>query len=613
MSYAASAIVFSAGVGAYSANKSAKGAAAAQEAGSEAAIAAQRESDERHYAEQARIRMALSPYVQAGYEAIGYSAPEAAQAAYVPPRQTYTIPARDSGNQGLGSGNVSQLNDMGQPQYDGEINISPEGPRPSVYNTQFNSPAELLAKQEAWDSAKKNPINEAIPSTGLQTGGSAPMLTDAQWRQQLQDEMASGNTVDAEPRNYDSSIERQKPNFNRAIFNEEGTVIGAHPELGGSSATGTGSNLRAFGDDRNYALPNLTSTIQAGDRSRGGLEGVAAAANVGDVQQYVGAGSEGLSSLGEYSNAGQQSLGGLGQYTQAGEQALSGLGGYSQAGQGAIPVLEQYSQAGSPALEMQQAIAGTLGPEAQQAAYDQIGNDPSTQYMMNQAKEGILSGGSATGQLRGGRTSGLLAEMRPAIMSQAINDRYNQLSGLTALGGQYSGNLAQMGAGIDQGQANMGAGLQQYQTGLGAGIDQYKTGLGADASRYLMSEGVGAGKFLTGAGTNAAQNMYTGSQGALTNLGNFGLSAAGMQPAGAPTSPYSSMYQDQGASNAGRAIAQGNALSGAVNSGMSNYFQAKKMGMFDGGGNSNQATPYTMGGDSQQDYQNYSGPDYSGF
>ena len=37
--------------------------------------------------------------------------------------------------------------------------------------------------------------------------------------------------------------------------------------------------------------------------------------------------------------------------------------------------------------------------EAQAEAYAQVESDPAVQYMMDKAKEGILSGGSATGNL----------------------------------------------------------------------------------------------------------------------------------------------------------------------------------------------------------------------
>lgn len=106
-------------------------------------------------------------------------------------------------------------------------------------------------------------------------------------------------------------------------------------------------------------------------------------------------------------------------------------------------LLAPYQQAGKGAIQQQQALAGTLGPEAQRAAISQIENSPEFAVQMQQGEDAILANASATGGLRGGNTQAALAQFRPQLLSQLINQRYEQLGGLSGQGLQSAGIGAQ--------------------------------------------------------------------------------------------------------------------------------------------------------------------------
>ena len=205
------------------------------------------------------------------------------------------------------------------------------------------------------------------------------------------------------------------------------------------------------------------------------------------------------------------------------DQSRPALSSIMNAGTGAIPQLQQYAEGGANAFQMQQDLSGASGPEAQQAAYDQVGNEPAVMEMIRQGEQGILSNASATGNLRGGNTQGALAQFRPGILSSAIQNKYNQLGGMSQMGGNIS-------------------------------------------------------QYLAGAGGNVAQNLYGAGQDAVTNLANIGQSsAAGQASAGLATGQgIASTLQAQGASQAnlmgkvgaaqaGQSIAQGQAIQQGVN------------------------------------------------
>jgi hypothetical protein len=110
-----------------------------------------------------------------------------------------------------------------------------------------------------------------------------------------------------------------------------------------------------------------------------------------------------------------------------------------------------YAAAGRDALAQQRALAGLDGPEAQAAAFAMIENSPQFQSMVDQSEQAILANASATGGLRGGNVQQSLAQNRPQILSDLINQQYNRFGGLAAAGqqgGQFTSGLGLQYAGM---------------------------------------------------------------------------------------------------------------------------------------------------------------------
>lgn len=121
------------------------------------------------------------------------------------------------------------------------------------------------------------------------------------------------------------------------------------------------------------------------------------------------------------------------------------LSPYTQAGTLAVRDLRQYRLAGGDALEAQQAIAGLLGPEKQRAAITQLSTSPEFTGLIDQGERALLQRASATGGLRGGNVQEALAQFRPQMLADYINQQYGRLGGFTQLGQQTATNLAQLG------------------------------------------------------------------------------------------------------------------------------------------------------------------------
>lgn len=97
-------------------------------------------------------------------------------------------------------------------------------------------------------------------------------------------------------------------------------------------------------------------------------------------------------------------------------------------------LLKPYADAGLSGLTGQQDLLGINGTAAQQAAIGNINNSAEMQTYLQQGENAILQNASATGGLRGGNTQAALAQFRPQLLNQLINQRYQNLAGMTALG-----------------------------------------------------------------------------------------------------------------------------------------------------------------------------------
>ena len=129
-------------------------------------------------------------------------------------------------------------------------------------------------------------------------------------------------------------------------------------------------------------------------------------------------------------------------------------------------LLKPYTEAGVPALEQQQAFLGLRGPEAEQAAIDRITSGAGFQESVRQGEEALLQRASATGGLRGGNIQGALAQFRPALLNQALEQQYSRLGGMTSLGQQSAAGVGTAGMQTGTNVANL---LSQQGAALAGG------------------------------------------------------------------------------------------------------------------------------------------------
>lgn len=118
-------------------------------------------------------------------------------------------------------------------------------------------------------------------------------------------------------------------------------------------------------------------------------------------------------------------------------------------------LLKPYTEAGVPALEAQQAFLGLRGPEAERAAIERISGGERFQELTRQGEEAILSRASATGGLRGGNVQAALAQFRPQVLNQLIEEQYGRLGGMTTLGQRSAAGVGDIGMRTGENVSNL--------------------------------------------------------------------------------------------------------------------------------------------------------------
>lgn len=113
-------------------------------------------------------------------------------------------------------------------------------------------------------------------------------------------------------------------------------------------------------------------------------------------------------------------------------------------------LLKPYIEGGTGAFQAQQQLIGLGTPEEQAAAIAQLEQSPMMKALVQKGENALLQNASATGGLRGGNTAAALAQFRPQMLAQLIENQYSRLGGLSTLGanaavGQGSQGMAMAG------------------------------------------------------------------------------------------------------------------------------------------------------------------------
>lgn len=141
-----------------------------------------------------------------------------------------------------------------------------------------------------------------------------------------------------------------------------------------------------------------------------------------------------------------------------------------------------YIQSGTRGLSGLEALTGTMGAGAQQAAIAGLDQSPQMMAMMQQGENAMLQNASATGGLRGGNLQAAMAQFRPQMLSDMINQQYGRLGNLTQLG--QSSAAGQGTAGM-----NMASNIGNSQLAAGQAAAQAAQSSGSAIAQSALQQG----------------------------------------------------------------------------------------------------------------------------
>ena len=274
-------------------------------------------------------------------------------------------------------------------------------------------------------------------------------------------------------------------------------------------------------------------------------------------------------------------------------------GDVTESSQGAIDRFNPYAQAGQGALEVEAALSGAMGPEAQAEAFANYKESPGQAYAREQQEKALVRNNAALGGLGGGNVRSALQEQAAGIASQNYQQDLNNLRSLAGRGQQAVGSqagietqagqnlaniamtggqtelnaqqgaanqLAQLAAqsGMTEGQIQqlLGQSLSDVYGTAGANLSGLRYGAGQDIASQLRNTGQQLSQLQMGQGT-ALANI---DQQTAANMANLSAQQ-GQQTSGLSTglaSLLANLATGQGTQQANLATQMGNARAAGV-------------------------------------------------
>jgi len=187
--------------------------------------------------------------------------------------------------------------------------------------------------------------------------------------------------------------------------------------------------------------------------------------------------------------------------------------------------LDPFIQPGAPALELQAALSGALGPEAQAQAFAQFQEDPGTQFLRDQGLRLIGTGAAVTGGVGGGERLRELTKFSQGLALQDLSSRFSRLGQVAGTGLQAATQLGGFGAeaSAQQAAAEQAAAKGEALGIAGAGEAEAGGVLGSAAALAAAQQQVALAQAtgLTGAAVGKAEGLTgaaAGFRGGLTQL-----------------------------------------------------------------------------------------------
>jgi len=271
-------------------------------------------------------------------------------------------------------------------------------------------------------------------------------------------------------------------------------------------------------------IANLNENFQpAMDYVQGGFDG-AQQQITGGYGQAFGAMNNGYQGAQGALNSGFDSA--RGDYTNGFGQALSGL---NNAQAGIEAPMQNFYNEGAGASQVQAALSGALGPEAQAQAFQNYQESPELAYMREMGEKSALRGASSQGMALSGSVLAELNRRGTGLAMQGFGDSFARLGSIANRGQAAGNNIAQMRSNLANNQSHLyqqqGQGLANMNMQLGQGLANLQNQQGQSQSALYQQQANNLANLQSGSGQALAGMQQQHGQ----NLANIATGNAAQQ------------------------------------------------------------------------------------
>ena len=165
---------------------------------------------------------------------------------------------------------------------------------------------------------------------------------------------------------------------------------------------------------------------------------------------------------------------------------------------GAEGGITPFFERGQGAAQLEAALTGALGADAQAQAMAQFQESPAQAYLREMGEKAAMRGAASQGMSLSGNILAELQRRGAGLASQDFNTRIGQLSSIAQRGQTAGQNLANIRMGVGQN-------LAQGQRSLGSSLANMRSQLGGNLANLATWRGSALGNIATGSANQQAQ------------------------------------------------------------------------------------------------------------
>jgi hypothetical protein len=184
--------------------------------------------------------------------------------------------------------------------------------------------------------------------------------------------------------------------------------------------------------------------------------------------------------------------------------------------------LSPYTGSGAKSSNLQAALSGALGPDAQRQAFANYNESPEVAYQREMGEKAIMRNAAATGGLGGSRVQQELQRHAIGLAQQDYGNAFNRLGSLSDRGLTSSNLLGGL-------QANAGGKVGDYAFGTGQAMASGRTRAGEQIANNVQGTSASLAEMLAKQGNDLSSIVGTGGSNIAQMLANFGQLDAAQQ------------------------------------------------------------------------------------